>query len=210
MTGISEFLIVLPIAYLLGSIPFGVITGKLWAGIDIRTLGSGNSGATNALRTLGAVPALIVLIADLAKGVIAVLIAELVSDSAMLASLAGLAVIVGHSWPVFARFRGGRGVATGVGALFMLSPVAGLVATIGVPVAAASRYVSLGSIVGTVFGLGALIIIAALGRTEPEYLVYGFPAAVLIIARHQANISRLMRGEEHRIDLKARAAARNP
>ncbi|MBI4305324.1 MAG: glycerol-3-phosphate 1-O-acyltransferase PlsY [Chloroflexi bacterium] len=210
MTGLSPYLIALPAAYLLGSIPFGVIIGKLWAGIDIRTVGSGNSGATNALRTLGAVPALIVLIADLAKGVIAVLIADLLSDSPMAASLAGLAVVVGHSWPVFAGFRGGRGVATGGGALFMLSPVAGLVSMVGVVVAGVSRYVSLGSIVGTVAGLGALVVLAALGSIEAEYLVFGFPTAALILARHQANINRLMRGEESRINLKARVAARNP
>lgn len=209
MTGPAPYLIAVPAAYLLGSVPFGVIIGKLWAGIDIRTVGSGNSGATNALRTLGVVPALIVLIADLAKGVVAVLIANLLADSALVTSLAGLGVVVGHSWPVFAGFRGGRGVATGAGALYMISPIVGIASMVGVIVAGVSRYVSLGSIVGTVAGLSALVVLAALGDIEAEYLAFGLPTALLIVARHQANIYRLMRGEEHRIDLKARAVARN-
>src|SRR3990172_3135336 len=113
MTVLWPYLVALPMAYLLGSIPFGVIVGKLWGGIDIRTVGSRNSGATNVLRMLGPSPAVLVLAGDLAKGAVAVLIARMVSDSPLVTSLAASAAVAGHSWPVFAGFRGGRGVATG-------------------------------------------------------------------------------------------------
>lgn len=202
MTGLWPYAIVLPVAYLLGSVPFGVIVGKLWAGIDIRTVGSGNSGATNVLRSIGPVPAGLVLAGDLAKGVVAVLVARAVSDSPLVASLAGTAAVAGHSWPLFAGFRGGRGVATGAGALFLISPIAGGIALIGIIVMAVSRYVSLGSIVGAVAGIVAIIVLAATGNLDPAYLLFGFIATGLIIARHHANIGRLMRGEEHRLGLR--------
>jgi len=199
MTGPWPYLVALPAAYLVGSIPFGVLVGRLWAGIDIRTVGSGNSGATNMLRSVGPVPAALVLLADLGKGVAAVLIARFVSDSSLVASLAATVAIAGHSWPVFARFRGGRGVATGVGALFLVSWVAGAFALIGLVVVIVSRYVSLGSIVGTTAGLLALVVLAALGSLDPEYLIFGFIGAGVILVRHHSNIGRLLRGEEHRL-----------
>lgn len=202
MTGPWPYVVALPAAYLLGSIPFGVMVGKLWAGIDIRTVGSGNSGATNVLRTLGLAPAALVLAGDLAKGIAAVLIASLVSDSALVTSLAATAAVAGHSWPAFAGFRGGRGVATGAGALFLVSPIAGAAALIGIVVVAAFRYVSLGSIVGTAAGTLAIAVLAATGNLHPAYLIFGIIAAVLIIARHHANIGRLLRGEENRLDLR--------
>jgi glycerol-3-phosphate acyltransferase PlsY len=208
MTGPWPYAVALPVAYLLGSIPFGVIIGKLWAGIDIRTVGSGNSGATNVFRTLGLAPAALVLAGDLAKGIAAVLIARLVSDSPLIASLAATAAVAGHSWPAFAGFRGGRGVATGAGALFLLSPIAGAAALIGLVVVAVFRYVSLGSIVGTTAGMLAVVVLATAGKLDPAYLLFGVIAAILIIARHQANIGRLLRGEEHRLELRLTPGSR--
>ena len=202
MTGPWPYVIALPAAYLIGSIPFGVIVGKIWAGIDIRTVGSGNSGATNTLRNLGPLPAALVLAGDVAKGIAAMVIARLLSDSPLVASLAATAAVAGHSWPAFAGFRGGRGVATGAGALFIISPIAGAFALIGLVVVAVSRYVSLGSIVGTTAAVVAIIVLAVAGRLEPAYVFFGVVAATLIIARHQANIGRLLRGEEHRLDLR--------
>jgi glycerol-3-phosphate acyltransferase PlsY len=195
------------LGYLLGAIPFGLIIGRMTRGIDIREYGSHRTGATNALRTLGARTAAIVLVLDVAKGVGAVLIARALFAGDPLvewaAAFAGFAAIVGHNWSVFIGFTGGRGVATSGGALGAMSPWTVVVLVpIVVLVIWRSRYVSLGSITG---GLLAPVItggLALIGAASIPAFVYALASGLLVTAAHADNIGRLRAGTERRIGQK--------
>ena len=155
LDALLPYIVMLPAGYLLGSLPFGLILGKLSKGVDVRDYGSGSTGMTNVMRTAGAPAAALTLLLDMCKAVVAVLIARWLFDAPGAEALAGaLAALAGHNWPVFVGFRGGKGTAAGWGALIILSPISGLVATlVGVPTVALTRYVSLGSILGTLSGV---------------------------------------------------------
>ncbi len=197
MTG---YLAMIPIGYLIGSIPFGFLAGKLLANVDIREFGSGKIGMTNVLRTAGRRAAAGVLILDMSKGVAAVVIARLLFDSSGVEVAAALAVIFGHNWPVFIRFQGGRGTASGWGGLLILSWPAGLFATlIGIPLIALTRYMSLGSVTATALGSLAIVVLALIGFEPGEYIWYGIIGGTLIVVRHRENILRLIRGTERKI-----------
>jgi glycerol-3-phosphate acyltransferase PlsY len=189
------------VGYLLGSIPTGLIIGRVYKNVDIRRVGSQRTGATNVLRTLGPGAAAIVFLTDGFKGVLAVLIANaLTNGDALATSVAALGAIIGHSYSVFIGFRGGRGVTTGLGALFILAPVAGLIAaTLGAVLIILTRYVSLGSMVGAASGGIVLCLLALLGLEPLPYLLYGSAAAAFIIVSHRDNISRIASGTERRI-----------
>lgn len=195
-----EYALVLPGAYLVGSISWGYMVGKL-KGMDIRQVGSGSTGMTNVLRTLGPAFAVLVLIADVSKGVAAVLLARLLTGGAPLAeALAAALAVIGHNWPLFSGFRGGRGIATGVGGLTTLYPWSGVIA-IGVflvPVAA-TRYVSLGSILAVVSAIVTLPLFAILGMTPWQYSVYVGISGPLILWQHRSNMQRLVKGNERRL-----------
>jgi glycerol-3-phosphate acyltransferase PlsY len=194
----------LPVAYLLGSVPTGIVMAWLFRRVDIRSYGSGSSGATNVTRTLGPAAGAAVLMMDLAKGLIATFVPWQFADSSALTATAGLLAVAGHVFPVFARFHGGKGVATGLGAVYVFAPWAGVLATLGVLVAAATRYVSLGSMVGTLFGMGVLIALIVLDRLDPVYLVFGVGALLIIELRHAGNLVRIIRGEENRFSFAPR------
>ncbi len=203
----TDYLILVPLAYLLGSVPFGLVAGRLVANVDVRDYGSGKIGMTNVLRTSGKTAAAVVLLLDMGKGVLAVLIARWFFDSPGVEVAAALAVLFGHNWPVFIKFRGGRGTASGWGGLLILSPIAGLIATlIGLGLVALTRYVSLGSIMAASLGSLALIILAVFGTqlavpSPPplEYSWYGVIGGTLIVVRHWDNIRRLLDGTERKI-----------
>ena len=204
------FLVMVPIAYLVGSIPFGLLAGKLVAKVDIREYGSGKIGMTNVLRTAGVTAAAVVLLLDMGKAVAVVVVARLLFDSYGVEAASALAVIFGHNWPVFIGFRGGRGTASGWGGLLILSPVAGLIATvIGLLLVAFTRYVSLGSI--TAAGLGSIVLVVLaltgwdlLGGDVPGvYSWYGIIGGTLIVVRHRDNIQRLLNGTERKLGHKA-------
>jgi glycerol-3-phosphate acyltransferase PlsY len=201
-------LLLVPAAYLLGAIPWGVIIAKLAGGVDVREEGSRSTGMTNVMRTVGVGPAIIVLALDVGKGVLAVMAARLVAryvdlppaEQWFLEVACAVAALVGHNWSVYLRFRGGRGIATGLGALSVLSPWAGLAAlTVALPVMAISRYVSLGSLAGAFLGGGGLVVLSVLHVQPAAYGVYGGIGVVVITFRHRENIRRLLAGTESRL-----------
>ncbi len=202
-----EFIGFAVFGYLLGSLPFGVIFTRLLKGVDVREHGSGSTGMTNVLRTAGFRAAAPVLILDMLKAVAAILAARWLAGSPGLEVTAGLAAVVGHNWPVFAGFRGGKGVSAGWGGLFPLSPISGIVAgMVGVPIIAVTRYASLGSLVGTLSGAAVLVILALTdtgiplaGAIHSAYAWYGIVGSVIVVISHRDNIARLARGEERRL-----------
>ena len=183
------------IAYLIGGIPFGYLLVRMQTGEDVRSKGSGNIGATNVLRTTGRAAAVATLVLDIAKGCVAVWLAgKLTHDSAAAMSLAALAVMAGHAYPVYLKFRGGKAVASFIGAFLVLTPVPLLAAlALFVIVVAATRHISLGSIVAA----GSLPLAVYLIEHPPgTVLLASLVAGVFIIYRHSANIQRLRAGTE--------------
>ena len=192
---------VLVIAYLLGSVPSGVLVGRLWRGVDVRHHGSGRTGATNVLRTIGWRAAVIVTVLDVGKGAAAMAIGGWLGGMSGLGyAVAGAAVLAGHNWPVAAGFRGGRGVMPAMGAAFVVFPVA---AVVGIALAAVviglSRYVSLGSIAGTVGCCSIMVVAGAVGWEEPATALLAMVGGGLIVFQHRDNIARLLRGTERRL-----------
>jgi acyl phosphate:glycerol-3-phosphate acyltransferase len=193
----------LVVVYLIGSIPVGFLITRIAGGFDIRGKGSGTIGATNVLRTLGPVPAIATLLGDILKGYVAVRAAEVLGPEPLWGAAGAVLAIVGNCWPVFLRFKGGKGVATGLGAFLALAPKAILPAVAAwLILALAFRYVSLASMVGCgVMAAGVWLL------AYPR--VYGAAAAcaaALIVWRHQANLKRLMSGTEPRLGQRAPAA----
>ena len=185
------------VAYLLGSISFAVLLVRARTGRDIRAEGSGNAGATNVLRSHGKKLALLVALLDVAKGLAAVILVRLVTSDPRWAAAAGFAAILGHVFPVFYGFRGGKGVATAVGAFLALSPLAVLVSlALFIAIVAATRYVSLGSVVA----FAVLPPIAGLFFHAPRAIVTAAGmTALLILLKHLPNLKRLARGEEGKL-----------
>jgi glycerol-3-phosphate acyltransferase PlsY len=184
-------------AYLLGSIPFGYLLYHFRAGEDIRTTGSGNIGATNVLRAAGWLDALFTFLLDAGKGYAAVLLAyRIASGWGAAVAAAILFVLAGHCYPVFLKFRGGKGVATGMGAFLAISPLAVLICVfLFTATLALGRYVSLASMVATA---ASPLALAASGVLYPPLLIASVGGTGLIIFRHRDNIRRLRRGTELR------------
>jgi glycerol-3-phosphate acyltransferase PlsY len=190
-------LLVLPIAYLLGAIPFGYLLVKWKTGTDVRGAGSGNIGATNVLRTTGRVAGVTTLLLDIAKGYLAVWIAGRLTDqNPWWMSAAALAVMAGHAFPVFLRFQGGKAVASFVGAFLCLTPMAlAAVLVVFVVTVAGTRHISMGSIVGAAtFPLGVWLIL----QPPLPVIAASVVAGAFIIYRHSSNLQRLRSGEEHK------------
>jgi len=207
---IALYVAVALVGYLLGSIPFGVLISKRSTKTDITQVGSGKIGMTNVLRTAGRKAAALSLVLDIAKGAVSVIIARLlVGDSYPSAqALAALAVLVGHSWSVFIKFKGGRGVASFLGTLLpMCWPVAIISGLIMIFVALISKYMSLGSITGAIFAFIILIplYILNIGSIEYEYVIYSLIGAIFIMVMHRDNIRRLLAGTERKLGQKVEA-----
>lgn len=185
--------------YLTGSVPFAYLLARR-VGIDVRVVGSGNVGATNVLRTTGLGRAILVMALDIAKGVLAVGVAQLSNAGATTTAVAGAAAIVGHIYPVWLRFHGGKGVAVAAGVFSMLAPAATAVACgVFLIIVRGTRYVSLGSLLATV----ALPPAAWLTGAPAIVVVVASGIAALIVFRHRANIRRLWAGTERRMGVPA-------
>jgi glycerol-3-phosphate acyltransferase PlsY len=197
-----QFPLALVLAYVVGSIPTGLVLGKLLRGVDIREHGSGNIGATNTLRVLGKPAGIAALVLDIGKGYAAVTALAVLASSGqsplsvpMMQVCLGIAAIAGHNWTVFLRFKGGKGVATSAGVFLGISWLSLVIAlAVFSVVVLATRIVSVGSMSGAV----ALPIAMWLLRAEHEFVVFAIVAAVLVVIRHRSNIARLIRGEENR------------
>lgn len=189
-------ILILILSYFLGSIPNGLIFGKLIWKKDLRNFGSGNIGATNAWRTLGKPAGLLIFALDFLKGSLSVFLAEKILQEPLLMILAGIFAIIGHTFSIFLKFHGGKGVATGLGVIAMLMPkITVIVFLIWLAIVFVTRYVSLGSIVASV-----CVPILAIFFGEPiEFILFGAIAAVFITIRHKENISRLASGTENKI-----------
>ena len=192
----TDYILAALIAYLIGSIPSGLILGKLFWHKDLREHGSHNIGATNAWRTLGKGAGIAVFIADSLKGQAGVAVGLVLVGTPLAAVLGGLFAIIGHSFSIFLRFHGGKGVATSLGVLTMLmGNVTLIVFAVWFAIVYTTRYVSLGSVVA-----GFLTpILAALFGYPMEYVLFTVIAAILVIVRHRENIVRLMNGTENKI-----------
>ena len=207
----AVYIIVVIISYLIGSISFSVIISKKMAGFDVREKGSGNAGATNMLRSVGVKAAVLTLIGDCLKGVVAILIAVLIGkiaqnlDKALLVQLAGIAVILGHTFPIFFNFKGGKGVATALGVVLVTNWQIGLICLVfALVLMALSRMVSLGSVGACVlFPVLVLFIKNNYIVTEgSSYLIYSIILAIIVAFNHRSNIKRLLNGTENKISFK--------
>jgi glycerol-3-phosphate acyltransferase PlsY len=196
------------LGYLSGSLPMGVIVARLTGGRDPRTVGSGRTGGTNALRAMGPWRALTVGLLDIAKGAVPVLIARAAGADELIQALAGIAAVLGAWRSIFLGFHGGRGVATAIGAMLVISP---LVVLLGAPiffgVIWVTRYVSLGSLIGSLAGAVLLLLLVLVGWNHPVWLVYGFAAVCIVWIAHADNIRRLLSGEERKFVFGDREAA---
>ncbi|MBM3769816.1 MAG: glycerol-3-phosphate 1-O-acyltransferase PlsY [Acidimicrobiia bacterium] len=181
--------------YLVGSIPFALVLARRWGAGDLRLVGSGNVGAANVARASGLKSGLVVALLDISKGIVSVLLAERLFGGANAAAAAGVAAVVGHVYPVWLGFRGGKGVATACGAFVILAPIAAGAALASFVVCVwATRYVSLGSVVASL-----MVPVLAWSSDEPlPVFTAGISCAALIIFRHRENLRRMLTGTERR------------
>ncbi len=202
------YIIMAIIAYAIGSVNFSVIFSRKFAGFDVREKGSGNAGTTNMLRNVGKGAAAITLVCDILKGIVAILIAYFLNkfidgvDGALLVQIAALAVVIGHTFPIFFEFRGGKGVATSLGILICINWQIGLVCLIfALVIMAITKMVSLGSVLAAI--LYPVLVICQVGKqffiVEGNYIVFSILLALFVIFNHRENIKRILAGTENKL-----------
>ena len=207
----AAYIIVALVAYLIGSVSFSVIISKKMAGFDVREKGSGNAGATNMLRSVGTKAAVLTLLCDALKGVVAIIFAIIVgaiaknSDKALLVQIAGILVVIGHTFPVFFNFKGGKGVATSLWVLLMTNWKIGLICLVfALVLMALTRMVSMGS-VGAAVLFPVLVLFINTNYTISDgssYFVYSIILALIVAFNHRSNIQRILDGTENKISFK--------
>ncbi len=191
--------IILVVAYLLGSINTSIIVSKILIGDDIRNHGSGNAGATNTLRTVGKKGAVLVVLGDVLKAIIAIMLAKFITrDSSTATYIAGIGAVLGHNFPLYFKFKGGKGIIVSTVAILFADPILGLItAIIAILIMAISKYVSLGSISGAVL----FVVLALIFRNNnPDFVVFATILALLAIYMHRSNIARLLAGQENKLN----------
>lgn len=205
----AAYIIIAIIAYAIGSINFSVIISRKVAGFDVREKGSGNAGTTNMLRSVGKKAALITLVCDILKGVVSILIAIIIgliakdANKAILVQIASLGVVIGHTYPIFFEFRGGKGVATSLGVIILLNWQIGLICLVfAVALIAITRMVSLGSISAAVLFAILTIVLPEHFIVDGNYFIFGVLLAAFVIFNHRANIKRILEGKENKISFK--------
>ncbi|MCX4303433.1 MAG: glycerol-3-phosphate 1-O-acyltransferase PlsY [Clostridia bacterium] len=203
------YVIVAIIAYAIGSISFSVIISRKMAGFDVREKGSGNAGSTNMLRSVGKKAALLTLVCDILKGVIAIFIAIIVGkinsevNGAILVQIAAFFVVVGHTFPIFFEFRGGKGVATSLGVILLVNWKIGLICLVfALILMILTRMVSLGSISAAILFPVLTVFIDECYIVEGNYIIFGIIMAIFIAYNHRSNIKRLLNGTENKISFK--------
>ncbi len=206
-----EYIIMAVVAYAIGSINFSVIFSRKFAGFDVRDKGSGNAGTTNMLRSVGKKAAIITLICDILKGVVAIGIAYILGkfleevNGAILVQIAALAVVIGHTFPIFFEFRGGKGVATSLGILICINWQIGIVCLIfALIIMAVTKMVSAGSVTAAI--LYPVLVICQVGKeyfiVAGNYIIFSILLALIVIFNHRANIKRILTGTENRLSFK--------
>lgn len=196
----SQYALLIPVTYILGSIPWGYLITLAVKGVDIRQFGSGKVGTSNVLRTTGGAFAVLALALDLSKGLLAVFLARAVADTSTAQVVAGLVALAGHNWSLFLGFKGGRGIATGVGGLIALEPIAAAIAmAFFTPITLLSRYLSLGSMIAVTVAFLSMLVMVIIGQSSATYLLYTGIGWAMIIWRHKDNIKRLLDGTEPRL-----------
>lgn len=207
----ATYILMAVIAYAIGSVNFSVILSKKIAGFDVREKGSGNAGSTNMLRSVGKGPAALTLVLDILKGIVAILIAKYIvgniaseANTAILVQIAGFFVVLGHTFPMFFGFKGGKGVATSLGVLLVMQPVIGGICLVfALLVMIFTRMVSLGSIMAAIlFPVLTLFIKDGYIAEGYTYIFFGIAMAVLVIFNHRSNLKRLYNGTENRLSFK--------
>lgn len=207
---IIYYIVMTVIAYAIGSISFSVVFSKKIAGFDVREKGSGNAGSTNVLRTVGKKAAILTLLCDVLKGIVAVLIAVLLAnivkelDGALLVQLAAVAVIIGHTFPIFFGFKGGKGVATSLGVLLLINWQIGLICLVfALVIMALTRMVSAGSVLAAIlFPVLTLFIGDAHYIVHGNYFVFSVIMALIVAFNHRSNIKRILNGTENKLSFK--------
>ena len=205
----ASYIIVTIIAYLLGSISFSVIFSKKLAGFDVREKGSGNAGTTNVLRSVGKKAAVLTLVCDCLKRIVAILIAFIAGkimkelDGSLLIQLAGIFVVLGHTFPIFFKFKGGKGVATSLGVLLMVNWQIGLICLVfALVLMALTRFVSLGSIAAAILFPVLTVFIHTNYLVNGNYIIFAIILAVLVVFNHRSNVKRLLEGKENKLSFK--------
>ncbi len=193
-----SILLIIIISYLIGSIQSGILIGKIIYKTDVRQFGSKSSGATNIQRTIGLKPGIFVLVLDILKGFLPILFIEIFTEENIYGVMSCIFLVLGHCYPVFHKFKGGKGVATGFGSVVVLLPYIALGIPIALPIIYKTRYVSLGAILGCIISIFLIILFVALELLPSENLMILF-VPLLIIYKHKQNIIRLIQKKENKI-----------